>query len=135
MANTFFLEIVTPERSFLSENVEMVIVKTPQGELGILAGHIPMVTNVAVGPVQIKKDGKFLEAVMTEGFMEVTQEKTVILVDTAEWPEEIDEKRAEEAMLRAEERLHSHISHMEYTRSQAALARAMTRLKVKKQIR
>lgn len=132
MAPTFKLEIVTPERVFLSEDVEMVVVKTPQGEMGVLAGHIPLVVAIAVGPIKIKKaNGEELEAVLTEGFMEVKQEKTIIFTDTAEWPSEIDANRAEAARQRAEERLTMKQSEVEYVRNQAALARAMARLKVK----
>lgn len=132
MAPTFKLEIVTPERVFFSENVEMVVVKTPQGEMGILAGHIPLVTVVAVGTSRIKKeDGEWVDAVLTEGFLEVKQEKTIIFTDTAEWPDEIDANRADAARIRAEERLMIKQSDVEYYRSQAALSRAMTRLKAK----
>ncbi|MCR4437122.1 MAG: F0F1 ATP synthase subunit epsilon [Clostridiales bacterium] len=131
MASTFNLEIVTPERKFFSGDVEMVILKTPEGEMGILKEHMPMVVAVDIGPIQIKKDGKWMQAVLTEGFMEVKQDKTVILTDTAEWPEEIDVNRAEQAKKRAEERLQRQISEIEFIRSRAALARAMARLKVK----
>lgn len=135
MASTFFLEIVTPDRTFFSEEVEMVVLKTPEGEIGILHGHQPMVLAVAIGPIKIKRNGEWLEAVITDGFMEVKQEKTVILVDTAEWPEEIDINRAKAARLRAEERLQSRISQVEYYRSQNALAKALARLKVSKDIK
>ncbi len=135
MASTFKLEIVTPERLFFSGDVETVVLKTPLGEIGILPGHIPLVAAVAVGPLRIKKDGEWVEAVLTEGFMEIKQDKTIILTDTAEWPDEIDENRAEAARVRAEERLHQQISQIEYIRSQAALSRAMARLRVKRSIK
>lgn len=135
MASTFKLEIVTPERMFFSGDVESVVLKTLQGEIGILPGHIPLVAAVAVGPLRIKKDGEWVEAVLTEGFMEIKQDKTIILTDTAEWPHEIDENRAEAARIRAEERLHQKLSQMEYIRSQAALSRAMARLRVKRSIK
>jgi F-type H+-transporting ATPase subunit epsilon len=132
VAPTFKLEIVTPERVFLSDDVEMLVVKTPQGEMGVLAGHIPLVAAVAVGTCRItKKTGEVVDAVLTEGFMEIKQEKTIVFTDTAEWPEEIDANRAEAARKRAEERLAMKQSEVEYVRTQAALARAMARLKVK----
>jgi F-type H+-transporting ATPase subunit epsilon len=131
VALTFKLEIMTPERVFYSDNVEMVIVATPQGELGILAGHMPLVAAIAVGSGRIKKEnGEWVEAILTEGFMEVKQDRVVIIADTAEWPHEIDANRAEAARKRAEERLAIKRSEEEYARSQAALARAMARLKV-----
>lgn len=130
MALTFKLEILTPERTFYSDNVEMIIVTTPQGDIGILAGHMPLVAAVAVGRGRIKKEnGEWVEAVLTEGFMEVKPDKVIIIADTAEWPHEIDANRAEAARMRAEERLALRKSEEEYTRSQAALARAMARLK------
>ncbi|MCX7842466.1 MAG: F0F1 ATP synthase subunit epsilon [Clostridia bacterium] len=130
MAETFELEIVTPDRKFFNDQVEMVILRTPEGEMGIMQGHIPMVVAVDIGPIRIKKDGEWREAVISEGFMEIKQEKTVILADTAEWPEEIDINRARAARERAQERLQSKLSYIEYVRSQTALSRALARLKV-----
>lgn len=135
MASTFFLEIVTPEKKFFSGDVEMVILKTPEGEMGILEGHTPMVVAIAVGPVKIKKDGEWQEAILTEGFMEIKQDKTIILTDTAEWPHEVDIARAKAAKERAEERLRRQLDQVEHMRSQSALARALARLKVSKEIR
>jgi len=135
MAGTFFLEIVAPDRKFFSGDVEMLILKTPEGEIGILKGHMPMVVAVAIGPIKIVKDGEWLEAVVSEGFIEIRQEKTIMLVDTAEWPNEVDINRAKAAAERARERLQSRLSQIEYIRSQAALQRALTRLKVTKEIR
>jgi len=135
MASTFILEIVTPMRKFFSGEVEMVILKTPNGEMGILKDHVPMVVAVDIGPIKILQDGEWLEAVLDEGFMEITKEKTVVLVDTAEWPNEIDINRAQEAKARAEERLQRQLAQKEYVRSRAALSRAMTRLKVARKIK
>lgn len=135
MADTFYLEIVTPERKFFSGDLEMLVLKTPEGEIGILKDHMPMVVAVAIGPVRIKKDGDWLEAVLSEGFMEVMQDKVILLVDTAEWPNEIDINRAKAAEERARERLESQLSRVEYMQSQAALQRALSRLKVSKTIK
>ncbi|MDP4180152.1 MAG: ATP synthase F1 subunit epsilon [Bacillota bacterium] len=135
MASTFKLEIATPDRRFFSGDVEMVILKTPDGEMGILKDHAPSVVAVDIGPIKILQDGEWLEAVLNEGFMEITKEKTVILSDTAEWPNEIDVNRANAAKDRAEERLQRQLAQMEFARSRAALARAMTRLKVSKNVK
>jgi F-type H+-transporting ATPase subunit epsilon len=135
MASTFNLEIVTPERKFFSGEVEMVVLKTLEGEIGILKGHTPMVIAVGVGPMRIKKDGEWLEAFLSEGFMEIKQDATVILTDTAEWPNEIDVNRAKAAKERAEERLQRQKDNLETIRSQAALARAIGRLKITKEMR
>ncbi len=130
MPGTFNLEIVTPERKFFQEEVEMLVLKTPDGEMGVLKGHIPMVTTVSIGPARILHEGQWKQAVLTTGFMEIGRSSTVILVDTAEWPHEIDINRAQEARRRAEERLHRKLSRIEYQRSQAALSRALARLKI-----
>lgn len=131
MSSTFYVEILTPERKFFWGDVETIIVKTPTGEMGILKGHIPTVVVIDIGLIKIKKDGKWFEAVLSEGFMEVKQEQAIILVDAAEWPDEIDINRAKAAKARAEERLQRQRSQTEYVQSKAALARAMARLKVK----
>jgi len=132
MASEFYLEIITPERKFFEGYVEMLIVDSTDGQLGIMKGHIPMVAPVAIGSLKIKQKGIWKEAAINVGFMEVTPNKTIILSHSVEWPEEIDEKRAQEALERAQERLRQKRSLTEYHRSKAALARAMSRLKVKK---
>ncbi len=135
MADKFNLDILTPERKFFSEEVEMVILKTPEGEMGILKGHVPMVVAVGIGPVKIKKDGEWQEAFLSDGFMEIKQDKTIIMTDSAEWPNEIDINRAKAAKERAEERLRRQLDRVEHIRSQAALARALARLKVAREIK
>lgn len=130
---TFFLEVLTPERKFFSAEAEEVIFRTVDGEMGVLAQHAPTVVAVDVGALKIKAEGKWIEALITEGFAEIMPDKVVLLTDTAEYPEEIDINRAKAAKERAEERLQKHLSQMEYVRSKAALARAMARIKVTNQ--
>lgn len=130
--STFYLEVVTPERKFFEGEVETVIVRTPEGEMGILKDHEPAVVAVDTGIIRILADGKWQEAVVSQGFMEVTHQKTIAFVDTAEWPHEVDVNRAKAAKQRAEERLQQQLSLIEHLRSQAALARALARLKVTK---
>jgi F-type H+-transporting ATPase subunit epsilon len=130
----FHLEIYTPERLFYDDEVQMVIVECSDGEVGILKGHIPMVAAINIGELRILTGGKWKIAAINEGFMEVRPDATVIIVRSVEWPEEIDAHRAEEAKVRAEERLRQRRSMSEYHQSKAALARAMARLRVKKEI-
>lgn len=130
MASTFHLEIATPERLFMNEEVEMVVVTTPEGKMGIMKGHLPMIVAISSNFISIKMNGETKLASIASGFMEITSEKVIILVDSAEWPEEIDINRALEAKKRAEERLHFKLSEKEYVQSEAALARALARLKV-----
>lgn len=134
MASKFKLEILTPEKLFFSEEVDKVVVNTPNGELGVLRGHIPLVTVISIGAARITIDDVTSEAVLSEGFMEINRDRVIILVDTAEWPEEIDIKRAEAAKQRALNRLHSKLSKVEYLRTQAALSRALARINAKKKI-
>jgi F-type H+-transporting ATPase subunit epsilon len=130
MANEFFLEIIVPDRKFFSDSVEAINLRTPGGEIGVLGGHMPMVVAVDIGPIRIRKNGKWLDAFLSEGYMEILKDKAIIIADTAEWPEEIDINRAKAAEERARERLRNKLSRMEYLQSQAALRRALTRLQI-----
>jgi F-type H+-transporting ATPase subunit epsilon len=96
-------EIVTPERVVLKEEVLQVTVPTRNGEITVLPNHIPLVASLQSGVIEIKKkDGTPEVMSVSGGFIEVLKDKVVILADTAERAEEIDEKRAEEAKERAE---------------------------------
>jgi len=130
MASTFRLQIVTPSRTFYDDEVEMTIVKTTEGDLGIMKNHMLMVAPLTIGKVRIKKDGQFKEAAISEGFVQVESEYTRIITDSAEWPEEIDVKRAEEAKERAERRLSADKSDIDRVRSEISLRKALNRLDI-----
>jgi F-type H+-transporting ATPase subunit epsilon len=130
MASTFELEIVTPDRNFFEGEVEMIVVRTVRGDVGILKDHIPFVSPLAIGSIRIKKDGKYKEAACADGFIRVSKEKTTILTDSAEWAEEIDIERAKASAQRAEDRLKNSNSDTDVLRAQVALKRALNRLKV-----
>lgn len=131
--NTFHLEIAVPDRAFYSDEVQEIVVKTPGGEIGILKGHIPMVVAVSTGSIRIKKDGRWTCAFVSEGFLEVTAEKTVVLADSAEWPREIDLERARAAEKKARLRLGAKPADREEANLQAALQRALWRQKISKE--
>lgn len=131
--NTFHLEIAVPDRAFYSDEVQEIVVKTPGGEIGILKGHIPMVVAVSTGYIKIKKDDRWTCAFTSEGFLEVTTEKTVILVDSAEWPHEIDLDRAKAAEEKVRQRLSDKPVDREEASLQAALQRALWRQKISKE--
>jgi F-type H+-transporting ATPase subunit epsilon len=135
MSDTFYIEILTPDRKFFWGDVESLVVNTPSGEIGILKDHMPIVTLIDIGHIRIKKDNNWIEAVLGQGFMEVKQNRAIILVDTAEWPDEIDINRAKAAKDRAQERILRQASQTEYIQSKAALARAMARLAAGKKVR
>ncbi|MBQ3885796.1 MAG: F0F1 ATP synthase subunit epsilon [Ruminococcus sp.] len=130
MAKTFHLEIVTTDRIFYKGDCEHLVITAIDGLLGILAGHEPLVTALPAGELKYMVDGKWRYAAISDGFIQVMPDKSVILADSCELPEEIDIKRAEEARERAEEKLRQKQSIKEYYQTQAALNRAMNRLKV-----
>ncbi len=127
--STFYLEVITPERNFFSGEAECVIFKSVDGEMGVLAKHAPTVAAVNIGPLKINSNGKWIEAVVTDGFAKIMPDKVVIMTDTAEYPDEIDVNRAKAAKQRAEERMQKQLSQLEYMRSKAALSRAMARIR------
>ena len=130
MPKLFNLKILTPEREFFNGDVEAVTADAPDGSVMILADHAPFIMPVSIGHIKIKKDDKWEESVNTEGFLEVRHEGVLIFVQACEHPDEIDERRAEEAKKRAEEHLRQKQSMSEYKQSKVALARAMARLQI-----
>jgi F-type H+-transporting ATPase subunit epsilon len=129
MPAKYMLEVITPERIFVRGEVESVIIPTPDGFMSIQKMHEPMVAAVSIGTMKLLVDGEWLECTTSEGFVEVRPDETIIFSQTAEWPNEIDIRRAQEAKERAEERLRQALSHQEYMQNQIALARAMVRLR------
>lgn len=125
----FMLEIVTPDRKFFEEEVDMVIVRGVEGDLGILKGRAPLVTPLDIGKIKIKQDGKIRIAAIAGGYVEVGNEKTTIISDAAEWPEEIDIDRAKGAKQRAEERLKRR-DNIDIARAEIALRKAVNRIRV-----
>lgn len=131
MADTFVLHVDTPEKKFYGGPVESLVITSSDGEIGILPGHLSMVVAMATAPAKMKVNGEWLVAAISGGFARIKADEVVILADTAEWPEDIEENRAIEAQKRAEERLQMHLSEVEYMRSRVALERALMRLTVK----
>lgn len=129
--SSFLLEIVTPERKVYAEDVNMVIVKGTEGEMGILANHIPLVTPLKIAAVTIKKDRAEEVIAVNGGFLEVRKDKVVILAESAELPGDIDINRAESAKQRAEQRLGGKRDESDYRRAELALQRALNRIAVK----
>ncbi len=127
----FMLEIVTPDRKFFEDEIEMVIVRGREGDLGILRDHTPLVTPLDIGRIKIKQNGEFKEAAIAGGYVEIAKEKTTIITDSAEWPGEIDINRAQEAKKRAEERIHKKThSEIDIFRAEMALRKALNRINV-----
>jgi F-type H+-transporting ATPase subunit epsilon len=129
MAGTIQLEIVTPERLVVQDTVEEVTIPGKGGYLGILPGHAPLITEVAVGQIAYRSAGSVKRLAVAWGFAEVLPEKVTILAETAEKSEEIDVSRAQSAKQRAEEELRK-AGAAGNTDAQSALERATTRLDV-----
>ena len=133
MENTFQLEIVTPSRLLVKDAAEEAQIPGVTGYLGILPGHAPLITELAVGVLTYKASGATHTLSVAWGFMEVLPDKVTILAEAAERPQEIDVERAQKAKGRAEQRLKSNDLQVDYTRAEDALQRADTRLNVAKE--
>ncbi len=130
--NDFTLKIITPERTFYEGSVRMVEFNTVEGEIGVLPGHIPMTVIVKPGVLTITEEAGEKHAALHAGFAEILQHQVTILAEIIEWPEEIDESRAQEAKERAEERLREKKPELDTARAEVALRRALTRIEVLK---
>ena len=131
----FLLEIITPEKHFFKGTVEQITCQTEEGELGILKGHQTMVASLEIGEIKIKSKGEWKSAFISEGFMEVRNDEVIIFSQCCEWPEEIDGIRAEESRRRALDKIELAQNLKEHRHNEISLARAMARLKIKKQSR
>lgn len=133
MAQTFHLEIVTPDKAFYEGEVEMVVARTLQGDVAYMADHMWTVSPLATGVLKIKENDTMKEASCTGGFIHVKEGKTTIVTDAAEWPEEIDLERALEAKERAESKIDSDDPSVDVDRAKAAMMRALNRINVKEE--
>jgi F-type H+-transporting ATPase subunit epsilon len=127
---TIRLEVVTPERMVLEEDVEIVIARGEEGDLGVLHGHEPTITPLSTGELLYKVDGEERHLAVSGGFMEIRPDKVVVLADLAERSEEIDRQRAQEARERAEQALTEQRGTELEAQAAAALQRALLRLRV-----
>jgi F-type H+-transporting ATPase subunit epsilon len=124
------LEIVTAERTVLSDNVDQINAPGAAGRMGVLPRHEPLMTMLVPGELTIIKNGESTPFAVSGGFMEVLPDRVTILADTAERADEIDEARADAARKRAEELLRERRSEQETVMAEAQLRRAMVRLRV-----
>ena len=126
--NKLKLNIVTPNRNFYNGDVNMIIVKTVDGEIGILPNHLPLVSILDIGMIDIKNDSEEKSATINMGFIQVVDNEVSIFTDSAEWPDEIDIDRAREAKERAERRLKEKADELDIDRAELALRRAINRI-------
>ncbi len=124
------LEIVTAERTVLSDDVDQINAPGAAGRMGVLPRHEPLMTMLVPGELTIIKQGQRTPFAISGGFMEVLPDRVTILADTAERADEIDEARADAARKRAEELLQNRRSEQEAVLAEAQLRRALVRLRV-----
>jgi len=130
MAEKILLEIVTPERKVLSEMVDIVVAPGELGEFGVLPGHIPFLCKLKVGELRYLVGALSRHVAIMGGYAEVLNNQVTILAAAAEAAIEIDVIRARAARERAERRIAEVRDKLEFARAQAALQRAIARLKV-----
>jgi F-type H+-transporting ATPase subunit epsilon len=133
MASTIRFELVTPERMVLSEDVEEVVIPGYEGEFGVLPEHTLYLSIVKIGVLRYRKGGETHKIALGGGFAEVTPGRVVVMAETAERAGEIDLDRARRAKERAEAEIKKSLSIDDetYTKSSAALERAMSRISAK----
>jgi len=127
-----FLEVVTPEKVVVSQEVDMVVAPGIEGEFGVLPGHVLFLSGIIPGEMRYNSDSETISLVVSTGFAEVSDDRVSILVDAAERGTEVDIERAQAAAERARERLGKGKSaeNVDYSRAEIALKRAIARIKV-----
>ena len=130
MADGLNLTVVTPERALIQEEVDQVQVPGLGGYLGLLPGHAPLFSELAIGELSYTREGAKHSVALARGFVEILDDKVRVLADVAEAEADIDLDRANEARQRAQERITEGGDDIDYPRAQAARARAAVRIKV-----
>jgi len=128
--STIKCDIVTVERLVYSDEVDMVVAPGTMGTLGILPKHTPLITALEAGELRLKKGEEEERFAVSGGYMEVRPDRVIVMADTAEHAEEIDEARAEEARQRAEQLLKERPPDMDRAAIEGALRRSRVRLNV-----
>jgi len=135
MADTLKLEIVTPDATVYSEDVEMVTLEGVEGEMGIYPQHVRLMTQLVPGEMVVQKGGHDDFLAVGEGLVEITNDRVAILTDMAVRAENIDEAKAEEARQRDAARLQEQLSSQDLASVNASLARSLAQLSVKRRHR
>lgn len=131
MAENIKLEVVTPEKSVVSEEAQIVMAPGSLGEFGVLSGHTPFMTSLKVGAIRyVDQGGKERFVFVSGGFAEALPDRVTVLAESAERRRDIDIERAKAAKQRAEERLQREKDDIDYIRARAALARAIYRIRL-----
>lgn len=134
MANTMKLQIITPMRTILDEEIESVILHTTEGEMCVLYDHEPTVTLLGYKDIVYTQGGQKKKATALGGFAEITKNKVIVLTDASELADEIDIERAKKAKERAEKRLTSNDSSIDHVRAEIALKKAIARINLREKL-
>ena len=135
MPATLKLDIITPDATAYSQEVEMVTLPGVGGQLGIYPLHVPLMTQMVPGEITVRKDGRDYFLAVGEGLVEITGDHVAVLTDLAVASDRIDEAKAEEARQRAEARLREKLSDEEVASVNASLTRSLAQLRVKRRQR
>lgn len=127
---TLQLEVVTPDKTVVSAEVEMAVCPGVEGEFGVLPRHVSMLSALKIGDLRYRVNGKDENVFISGGFADVNNNVLSVLAESAELATDIDTARAQAAKERAEKRLSAHDDNLDQTRAEAALQRAVTRLHV-----
>lgn len=128
LPNKLLLQVVTPERAVIHEEVDEVLLPGSQGYLGVLPGHTPLLTSLKIGEIKYRKGTKTSFLAVFWGFVEILPDKVTVLAELAERPDEIDVASAQEAKARAEKMLRE--PENDYKKALAALEQALVRIQV-----
>ena len=129
---TIHLEIITPDVAVFDDDVDFVLVRALDGDLGIMPNHAPLIASLQIWPLTYQKNGESHEIFVSGGFLEVKDNRITVIAPAAEMPENIDVGRAERAKERAEKRLGNPTTGIDVERAQLALYRATRRIEVAK---
>ncbi len=135
MPDTLKLEIVTPDGTVYSEDVEMVTLPGVEGQMGVYPRHVPLLTQMVPGELIVRKDAHDYFLAVGEGVIEIMADHVAVLTDMAIAAEKIDESKVEEARNRAEARLQEKLSDEQVASTNASLARSLAQLQVKRRHR
>lgn len=127
---TFHLKVMTVDRCFYDDEVDQIVIRTTQGDVGILPNHVPYTAALGIGGLTIFQNGQSRVAAIAGGFVDVSREQTVVLARTCEWADEIDINRAREAAERARALLQKKESDHEHDIAQVKLKKAINRMRI-----
>lgn len=128
----FKLRIIAPDRVFYEGEASFLELVTSEGEVGIYKNHIPMTMVLVPGIARITESGEVKVAALHSGFVQILQDEVTILAEIAEWPDEIDVNRANEAKIRAERRLETQDPNININRAEIALKKSLVRIEIGK---